>query len=59
MQSKVAEMMVNTGLTYQEMAEVLGVSEGRVKNLASMVFTELGVGGRPELTLHLRGKRLV
>lgn len=42
-----------------DIAETLCLSEGRVRNLASLVYSIMDIEGRQELVLILRGKRIV
>lgn len=57
-QARVAELLVNTAYSLSDMAEVLCLSESRVRSLASIVYTTMGVEGRQELVILLRGKRI-
>lgn len=57
-QVRVAELLVNTAYSLSDMAEVLCLSESRVRSLASIVYATMGVDGRQELVILLRGKRI-
>lgn len=57
-QAKIADMLVNTAYSLSDMAEVLCLSESRVRSLASIVYATMGVDGRQELAILLRGKRI-
>lgn len=54
-----ADLLVNTPLTYEEIAERMGCSYSNVDNIRKRIFSVLGVSTRPELTCRLHGKRLV
>ena len=58
-QAEVADLLVNTPLTYEEIAERMGCSYSNVDNIRKRIFAVLGVSTRPELTCLLHGKRLV
>lgn len=58
-QAEVADLMVNTPLSYEEIADKLGCSYSNIDNLRKRIFAELGVSTRAELMVLLRGKRLV
>lgn len=58
-QARVADMMVNTPMSYEEMADKLGCSYSNIDNIRKRIFACLKVESRPELMLKLRGKRLV
>lgn len=58
-QCKAAELLVNTAYSLSDIAAVLCISEGRMRNLASVIYETLGVENRQELVLLLKGKRLV
>ena len=53
------DLLVNTSYEYKDIAEMLGLSEGRVKNAASEIYASIGVCDRQELTLFFRDKRIV
>ena len=53
------DLLVNTSYEYKDIAEMLGISEGRVKNAASEIYASVGVCDRQELTLFFRDKRIV
>ena len=55
----VANMLVNTGLDYTRIAEVLRKSKRTTEKLGSEVFTTLCVSSRAELIQKLKGKRLL
>lgn len=57
-QAKVADLMVNTSLAYEDMAAAMGCSPSNVDNIRKRIFALLGVASRPELVQMLRGKRL-
>lgn len=57
-QAKVADLLANTGMNYEEMSEALGNSRRTVETVGRQVFAILGVGSRPELIQRLKGKRL-
>lgn len=57
-QREVADLLVTTTLTNEEMAEALGISTARVKHHASDIYATLGVNTRQELTLLLKDKRI-
>ena len=58
-QAEVTDLMVNTPLSYEEIADKLGCSYSNIDNLRKRIFAELGVSTRAELMVLLRGKRLV
>ena len=58
-QAAVANMLVNTSLTYEEIADEMGCSYSNIDNMRKRIFAKLGVATRPELMLTLKGKRLV
>ena len=57
-QAQVADLLVNTSYSTEDIASAMGCSRSNVKNIISRIFAELGVVTRPELTQMLRGKRL-
>ena len=57
-QAKVADLMVNTSLSYEDMATAMGCSYSNIDNIRKRIFGQLGVMSRPELTQMLRGRRL-
>lgn len=57
-QARAADMLVNTAYSLSDMAEVLGISESRMRSLASIVYAVMGVEGRHELVFLLRNKRV-
>ena len=58
-QARVADLLANTDMGYEKMAEVLCNSRRTVETIGRQVFSALGVGSRPELTRLLKGKRLL
>lgn len=58
-QASVADLMVNTSLGYEEIADKLGCSYSNIDNIRKRIFAILGVSTRPELMLLLKGKRLL
>lgn len=58
-QAKVADLMVNTSLQYEDIADQLGCSYSNIDNIRKRIFSILDVSTRPELMIKLRGKRLV
>lgn len=58
-QAEVAHLMVNTSMSYEEIAEKLGCSYSNIDNIRKRIFSELGVTTRPELTVKLQGKRMI
>lgn len=58
-QAIVADKLVNTSLTYEEIAEEMGCSYSNIDNLRKRIFAITGVATRPELMLLLKGKRLI
>lgn len=58
-QARIADMMVNTSMTYEEMAEKLGCSYSNIDNMRKRIFSIVGVTSRAELMLLLKGKRLL
>lgn len=58
-QAAVANMLVNTSLTYEEIADEMGCSYSNIDNMRKRIFAKLGVATRHELMLTLKGKRLV
>ena len=59
LQARMADLLVNTSYNLTDIAETLCLSEGRVRNLASLIYSIMDVEGRQELVLLLRGKRIV
>ena len=57
-QARVADLLVNSGMTACEMAAALNVSIKSVQNATAEIFAHMGVNTRQELTLLLHGKRL-
>lgn len=58
-QAEVASLMVNTSLSYEDIADKLGCSYSNIDNIRKRIFAVLNVTTRPELTVKLQGKRLV
>ena len=58
-QAEVADLLVNTSYSNEDIATALGVSTQRVKNYTSEIYAAMGVANRQELTLLLRNKRIV
>lgn len=57
-QAKVAELLANTDMSYEQIAEVLGNSRRTSEQLGRQVFSTLNVNSRAELIQKLKGKRL-
>ena len=57
-QARVAQLLANTDMTYEQIAETLGNSKRTAEQLGRQVFATLGVGSRPELIQRFKGKRL-
>lgn len=57
-QVRMADMLVNTAYSLSDIAEVLCLSESRVRSLASIVYASMEVEGRQELAILLRNKRI-
>ena len=57
--AKVANLLVNTGMDYTQIAETLGKSKRTTEQLGYEVFNTLDVHSRAELILKLKGKRLL
>ena len=57
-QREVADLLVNTSFQVKEIAQALGVSEQRMRNITCEIYSSLGVNTRQELMLLLQGKRL-
>lgn len=57
-QAKVADMLVNTSLSYEDIASSMGCSYSNIDNIRKRIFAQTGAASRPELTQMLRGKRL-
>lgn len=58
-QAELADKIVNTAMSYEEMADQLGCSYSNVDNMRRRIFSACGVTTRAELMIRLRGKRLV
>lgn len=48
-QQQVANLLINTGLSYKEIAAELGIAEGTVRKHVEKVYRAYGVQSRPEL----------
>lgn len=57
-QAQVADMLVNTSYSPEDIASTMGCSRSNIKNIMNRIFAELGIASRAELTQMLRGKRL-
>lgn len=57
-QAKIADLLVNTSLSYNDMASAMGCSLSNIDNIRKRIFAQLGVSTRPELVQLLRGRRL-
>lgn len=57
-QARVADLLVNTDMTYGEIAETLCNSKRTAETIGRQVFAVLGVNSRPELIRKFKGKRL-
>lgn len=57
-QVEVARMLVESPLELSEIADVLHLTEGRIRNIASEIYDAMGVKSRLELMFFLKGKRL-
>lgn len=57
-QAKVADLLVNTSLSYEDMASAMGCSVSNIDNIRKRIFAQLGASSRSELVQMLRGKRL-
>lgn len=57
-QAIVADKLVNTSLTYEEIADEMGCSYSNIDNMRKRIFAQIGVSTRPELIQVLKGKRL-
>ena len=57
-QAKVADMLVNTSLNYDDIAAAMGCSYSNIDNIRKRIFAQTGASTRPELTQMLHGKRL-
>ena len=58
-QAKVADLLVNSDMSSEQMAEALGNSKRTVEWTGRQVFATLGVSSRAELVKKLKGKRLL
>lgn len=56
--AKVANLMANTAMSYDQIAESIGRSKTTVEWSCRQIFATLGVSSRPELIQKLKGKRL-
>lgn len=57
-QVEVARMLVDSLLELSEIADVLHLTEGRIRNIASEIYDAMGVKNRLELMALLKGKIL-
>ena len=57
-QARVAQLLANTDLTYEQIAETLCNSKRTAEQLGRQVFAALEVKSRPELIQKYKGKRL-
>lgn len=57
-QAKVADLLANTDMTYEQIAEVMGNSRRTAEWTGRQVFSVLGVTSRAELIQKFKGKRL-
>lgn len=57
-QIRMADLLISTSYAYKDIAELLGIAEGRARNMACEIFAVMGVCDRQELTLLLKNKRL-
>lgn len=57
-QAKVADLLANTDMSYEEIAETMGNGKRTAEWTGRQVFAILGVGSRPELIQRFKGKRL-
>lgn len=57
-QARVADLLVNSGLSACQIADELGMTIKSVQNATAEIFAHMGVNTRQELTLLLHGKRL-
>lgn len=58
-QAKVADLLVNTSLSYDDIASAMGCSLSNIDNIRKRIFAQLGVATRPELVQLLHGRRLL
>lgn len=58
-QARLADLLVNTSLSLEEIADAMGCSLQNVKNIQGRIHAALEVNTRAELTVKLKGKRLV
>ena len=57
-QAKVAQLMVDSAMSYEEMAASMACSYSNIDNIRRRIFETLGVSTRQELAVLLHGKRL-
>lgn len=57
-QLRVAELLINTGLSNEEIAERLSLAEKSVRNHCTHIYERMGVSSRAELIKKLAGKRI-
>lgn len=58
-QAVIADKLVNSSLSYEEIADEMGCSYSNIDNMRKRIFEKIGVNTRPELTHVLKGKRLL
>lgn len=56
---EVANMLVTSPKELSEIADILHLTEGRTRNIASEIYSAMGVKNRMELTLLLKDKRIM
>ena len=56
---QVADLLVNSDMSYEQMAEALGNSKRTVEWTGRQIFATLEVGSRADLVKKLKGKRLL
>jgi len=57
-QAKIADLIVNTSLSYDDMASAMGCSVSNIDNIRKRIFAQMEVSTRPELVQLLHGRRL-
>lgn len=57
-QREAADLLVNTTLQLKEIADTMGISDQRLRNMASEIYAALSVNTRQELMLLLKDKRI-
>ena len=58
-QRELADLLVDTSYSNVDIATMMGLTERSVKNYATEIYSALSVNSRQELTLLLKGKRIV